>query len=66
MTWVLAGVFTFIVIVVVYLRFKVSSQAGLVDRSELQGAYWLAIKRLVVVAILLWVLYLFAGLVLRW
>ena len=66
MTWVLAGVFTFIVIVVVYLRFKVSSQAGPVDRSELQGAYWLAIKRLVVVAILLWVLYLFAGLVLRW
>jgi hypothetical protein len=64
--WVLSGIFTFAVLVVVYLRYKVTSQAGVVDQSELQEAYWRATKRLGLFVVSLFVLYLFAVLALRW
>jgi hypothetical protein len=66
MMWVLSSTFVFLAIVGVYLRYKVSSQAGVVDPDERQEAYWRAVNRLGLFAVSMLVLYLLALLVLRW
>jgi hypothetical protein len=65
MMWIFSGIITFAILVIVYLRYKATSQAGVVDPSEVQEAYWRATKRLGLFVVLLFVLYLFAVLVLR-
>jgi hypothetical protein len=65
MMWIFSGIITFAILVIVYLRYKATSHAGVVDPSEVQEAYWRATKRLGLFVVLLFVLYLFAVLVLR-
>jgi hypothetical protein len=56
MMWVLSSIFVFLAIVGVYLRYKVSSQAGVVDPDERQEAYWRAVNRLGLFAVSMLVL----------